>query len=175
MKIRWNESGVLHVRAGDLMTRMRLRIGDMQKKKLSDYELLIALNNAVRMLWIALAENFSTIPRITAILPIVNGTAPLPKDFYSLASIQKGAAVNGFFVESDEPNVEICYNRLPSSAANADDAVEIPESMIAETVEAATAVMTGNMESAVNIVAQNAQRVSQKREHAAIPNWRPFS
>ena len=48
-----------------LLTKLRLRLEDMQRTKFSDYELLSALSDAWSMLWIALAENFSTLPRKT--------------------------------------------------------------------------------------------------------------
>jgi hypothetical protein len=173
--MRWGESGILHVKAGDLLTRVRLRLRDMQKKNFSDYELMIALNDAVQMLWIALAENFSTVPVTKTILPVVGGSAPLPRDFYSLVSLQKGAVVNGFFVESDESGVEIEYNRLPSPAINAGDALEIPVSMILDTVEITAALLTEGTAGAVNVAMSSAQRISEKREYSAIPDWRPFS
>ena len=67
-----------------LLTKLRLRLEDMQRTKFSDYELLSALSDAWSMLWIALAENFSTLPRKTVEVILIGGAAPLPDDFYSL-------------------------------------------------------------------------------------------
>jgi hypothetical protein len=146
----------------------------MQKKVFSDYELMIALNDAVQMLWIALAENFSTMTRTKTILPVVGGSAPLPDDFYSLVSIQEGASVHGLFAESDAPNVEIEYNRLPRPAVSPKDALEIPVSMILDAAEIAAALVTEGTGGAIGIASSCAQRISQKREYSVIPDWRPF-
>jgi hypothetical protein len=172
--MRWDQSGVLHVQAKDLLTKVRLRIRDMQKTKISDYELMSALNDAVEMLWIALAERFSSIPRTSTILQMVNGSAPLPKDFYSLIHVQKDAVVNGLFVESEDPYVKITYNRLPTPAVGPEDAVEVPVSMTLDVVEITAALSVEGMGDAVGIASSSAARIAQKREHGAVKDGRPF-
>ena len=175
--IRWNEPGDgLDIRTPvkQLLTKVRLRIKDMQNTKFSDYELLSALNIAVQTLWMALAERFSSLPRLTTILPMENGVAALPKDFYSLVHIQDNAAVDGFFVVSEEHNVEITYNRLPVPAINIDDTVEVPASMVLDVVEMTAALLTQGMGSVINIAMASANRIAQKREHGAIKDQKPF-
>ena len=48
------------MQAGKVATKIRLRVGDMQKTRFSDYEILSALNDAMSMLWVALAEKWIT-------------------------------------------------------------------------------------------------------------------
>lgn len=78
------------VKADKVLTKIRLRLADMQKVKYADYELLSAMNDARSMLWIAFAENFSSIPQKTIELTLTDGVGPLPDDYYSLVSLTGG-------------------------------------------------------------------------------------
>jgi hypothetical protein len=101
--------------APEMITKIRLRVSDLQKTRYSDYEVLSALNDARTMLWIALAESFSTIPRKRIELTLdADGRAHLPPDYYSLAGISRERRVEGFFV-CGPPGVKILleYNGLP--------------------------------------------------------------
>jgi hypothetical protein len=98
-----------------MITKIRLRVSDMQKTRYSDYEVLSALNDARTMLWIALAESFSSLPRKKAELTLdADGRAPLPADYYSLVRISPGARVEGFFAAgAGGLTVSLEYNGLP--------------------------------------------------------------
>jgi hypothetical protein len=103
--------------APSMITKIRLRVSDMQKTRFSDYDVLSALNDARTMLWIALAETFSTLPRKRVELTLgENGNAHLPPDYYSLVRISpRGCArVDGFYVRGTPgETVELVYNGLP--------------------------------------------------------------
>ena len=181
------------MKAGELLTKIRLRVGDMQGARYSDWEALSALNDAMRMLWIALAENFSSIPRVKKELTLINGSAPLPKGFYSLVSISEGAYVDGFRVKG-EGKATLVYNCIPPAVAEGTDDIAFSDDDIAcldtdplvpghslavpaislDLTEIAAAVMQGQTEAAANIAASSAKRISQKREYARIPDRRPF-
>lgn len=175
--IRWNEPGTgndVRISVKALLVKIRLRIRDAQKTNFSEYELLSALNDAVTAFWIALSENFSSIPQLTTVLEPEVGVAALPADFYSMVRLQEGATVSGFFVLSEEPKVEITYNRLPVPAESVEDTVEIPAAMILDVVEIAVALLAEGMGKAAEIAAACASRISQKREHGAIKDGTPF-
>ncbi len=161
--------------AEKLITKIRLRLGDMQAVKLSDYELLSALGDARSMLWIALAENFSTIPQKRAVLTMTNGSAPLPKGYYSLVELPAKARVFGERVESDAEKVEIVYNAVPKPVSATTESVSVPSSLVLDTVEIAAFIAGGNTDAAATTAGNSARRVSQKREYSKLPDWKPFS
>jgi hypothetical protein len=108
----------VHARA--MVTKIRLRVSDMQGAKYSDYEVLSALNDARSMLWIALAESFSTVPRRRVRLTLEGGRALLPEDFYSLAERPCGVEIEGFHVVGNRDEVELVYNGLPLPSEDLD-------------------------------------------------------
>jgi hypothetical protein len=182
------------MRVKDLLTKIRLRVGDMQGTKYSDYEALSSLNDAMKMLWIALAENYSSIPRVKKEITLVNGDAPLPGNFYSLVSISEGACVDGFRVKGDGGKATLVYNFIPPALTTDSEDIAFSDDDIAysdtdplvpgyamavpaislDLVEIAAAVIQGNTQAAASVAASTAKRISQKREYAKIPDRRPF-
>lgn len=163
------------MKAGGLMTRTRLRLGDMQGTRYSDYELLAAVGNAAKMLWIALAEHYSSIPRKSVALKLRNGFAPLPGDFYTLVGISGGARIEGMRVRGDGETVELTYNGVPKPLVDENSDVELPHSLTLDAVEVTAAILTGNIEGAAELANASAARIAQKREFARLPDWRHFS
>jgi hypothetical protein len=110
------------VHAPAMTAKIRLRVSDMQRVKYSDYEVLSALNDARTMLWIALAENFSTIPRRRVRLTLTDGRALLPEDFYSLVEEPRGAEICGFHVvrKGGGNIITLEYNGLPLPSEDLD-------------------------------------------------------
>lgn len=165
------------MKADKLIVKIRLRLGDMQATQYSDYELLAALSEARQMLWLALAENFSTIPQRTETLALVAGAALLPDDFYSLVCLPPPAYVDGDMVR-DEKNptaeVSLVYNAIPPAVAGIDDDVSFAGSLLMDMTEISYHVAKGEMDAAQGVALSSARRVSQKREMAAIPDTRPF-
>ena len=151
-----------------LLTKLRLRLEDMQRTKFSDYELLSALSDAWSMLGIALAETFSTLPRKTVEVILVGGTAPLPDDFYSLYSLVE----LGDGSTSETARLE--YNCVPPPITDSAAEIDFPTSLVLDLVEVASAVVSGNMTAATETAKSTAARVSQKREYGKIPDIRHF-
>jgi hypothetical protein len=160
--------GGMLVEVKKILTRIRLRIGDMQKTRMSDYELTAALNDARTMLWIALGVNYSTIPRKTVTLG--NGAA-LPEDYYSLVSLDRGLVAGEQIYSDDGGEVKLVYNCIPEEAG---DDFSIPAMLLLDVTEIAAAIAAGNVSGAAEIASASAQRISQKREYAAIPDREPF-
>lgn len=165
------------VKADKVLTKIRLRLADMQKVKYADYELLSAMNDARSMLWIAFAENFSSIPQKTIELTLTDGVGPLPDDYYSLVSLT-GGVVDGMtvvgmtVVGGDTAN--LVYNSVPMPVETDGD-FDFPLSFMLDLVEIASAIVQGNTDAAVQIAMTSAKRVSQKREYSSIPDTRHFS
>lgn len=159
---------------GRLVSGVRRRLDDMQALRFSDYELREAIRDAHAMLWIALAENFSSLPRKTVhILPGVGGVSPLPEDFYNLVELPSGVTVTAFSLEGvGEEGIDLVYNCIPSRSS--DDDVNVPESLALDMIEISSALASGDTGSAAAIAVSSAKRVSQGHEFAAIPNTRPF-
>ena len=133
--------------APEMMVKIRLRVADMQKTRYSDYEVLSALNDARTMLWIALAENFSSIPRKRADLTLdEEGKARLPGDYYSLVGISPGARVDGFFI-TGAPGDTVCleYNGLPLPSGDLGYVSrDVPLFEFTDTPDGATLVYSGD-------------------------------
>lgn len=156
-----------------LLAKLRLRLGDMQKTKFSDYELLSALSDAWVMLWIALAENFSTIPRKSVQVALTNGSGPLPDDFYSLIGLEDGIVRDGR-VEGSGEKAMLEYNCVPSPITESAAEIDFPTSLVLDLVEVASAVASGNTTAGTETARATATRVSQKREYGKIPDIRHF-
>jgi hypothetical protein len=163
------------MRVADLITRIRLRAGDMQRTRFSGYEMLRAVNDAFKMLWIALAENFSSIPRVKAEIPLVGGTAPLPENYYTLVSISDNARIDGYAIRGEGESVTLVYNAIPSELGEESEINDVFPEFELDLTEIASAIAQGNIGGAVSAAAGTARRISQKREYSKIPNWRHFS
>lgn len=160
------------MQAGKVATKIRLRVGDMQKTRFSDYEILSALNDAMSMLWVALAENFSRIPQKTVNIVMTDGKAPLPEDYYSLVKKPAGAEIRGMEITGAEG--ELVYNAVPIPALDMADDIRLPLSLLLDCVEVAGAIATGRTDEAASIAGTAARRISQKREISEIPDRVPF-
>lgn len=163
------------IQARQMVAKIRLRLQDMQKTAFSDYELLSALNDARSMLWMALAENFSGIPRKTLAITLVDGKAPLPDDYYTLVSMPCGACIDGFeIVVPKADTAELVYNAMPVDVHEMADSVSVPAALMIDLSAIAALIAQGDLENAKNTAMESANRISQKREHAGVPDRRPF-
>ncbi|GHV45858.1 hypothetical protein FACS1894204_06190 [Synergistales bacterium] len=175
----------------NLLPKLRLRARDMQKTGVSDYEALAALNDAKTMLWIALAESASSIPRKSVTLDLIDGVAALPGDFYSLVYIQPGVYVDGFVVRGGYASAELEYNSIPVQAdahyvfTDDEEAIlddeplvpipysnGVPPAIALDTVEVARYILSGDTDGAAQTAQATARRLCQKREYGAIPDWK---
>ena len=163
--------GVL-MRAGLVLTKIRLRLGDMQKVKFSDYELTSALNDALLILWITLAEKFSRFTKKEAVITLADGRAPLPEDFYTLAAEPDGFQITGDEIvgRADAETATLVYYSLPSPVVLHDDDVRVPLSLLPEFIEMAASVALCDTERAAGIAESAARRIAMKREIHAIPD-----
>ena len=161
-----------------VITRMRRRLGDMQSVAYSDYELIESLNDAQRIFYIALAENFSGIPRKKKEIAIAGTVGDLPVDYYSLIEIEGNgrAYVEGRQVvvpDMAEGKVALVYNRVPLPPANEmTDEIDIPHTILLEAVEIAVLVARGDMNGATETAIASAKRIGNKREIGRIPDSR---
>jgi hypothetical protein len=186
----------MRVKVSGLMTKVRLRVSDMQRTRYSDYQILSALNDAMKMLWIALAEHFSSIPRVTRKISLIFGTAALPENYYSLVSISDGARVDGFVIRgAGSDTVTLVYNAIPpeltleaGDIAFSDDDIACEDTdplvpgyallspaVALDMTEITAAIIRDDMDGAAAVAKSSAYRISQQREYAGIPDWTPFS
>jgi hypothetical protein len=96
---------------------------------------------------------------------------PLPSE--DLDYIVPGTPL--FEVRAIEDGAEIVYNGY-SFPAEEDGSYMFttPLSLVMDVVEIAAYVLAGNSDGAAAVAKSTAGRVSQKREHARIPDGRPF-
>jgi hypothetical protein len=100
-------------------------------------------------------------------------SCPLPDGYYSLVCLSAGARVDGADIVGDSDKADITYNSVPPPAGMGDH-IEFPLSLALDVVEISALILSGESSSAAGVAANSAQRVSQKREYAAIPAMRHF-
>jgi hypothetical protein len=164
---------VLQVRP--IITKIRRRLNDMQGDNYSDYELVDVLADAQRMLYIALADNGSEIPKRRKELTLTDGRAPLPADYYSMICAN-GCHVDGRDLASPkelEGAVILEYNCVPlPPLKRMEDVIDIPYTVLLDTVEIAVLIAQGNTAGAMETAIQSAKRIGGRREHGRIPDRR---
>ena len=151
-----------------VLNKVRLKLNDMQMTKFSEYELLYAFNDARQMLWIALAENFSSFPRKSVELVAVDGVAPLPADYYTLVDLSSGVIVGDHVEDGD--GATLVYNCVPLPILDATESAEFPASLYLDIVALSALIAQGDTSAAVTTATESARRISQKREISRIPD-----
>lgn len=152
--------------------KARLKLDDMQGAKYSHFEVMSAINDAWMMLWMALAERYSSITRKLATVPMTDGRAYIPEDFYTLADDTKGVKVAGLELVGDQSleSVELDYYCIPPEVTHPNDEVAVPRAVELDCIEMVAAIVQGNSNSAVSLSREAARRLSQNREFVRIPD-----
>ena len=70
--------------ANDVMYKVRLYIGDTYKSKMSDWEIINGINDALRLMAEESARLGGSLFRMNSDLTIINDSANLPSEYLSL-------------------------------------------------------------------------------------------
>lgn len=170
----------MSVSGKDLYALTRLRAADMQRTKYSDYQVLAAVNGAVRLLTDALVAVWSPVLVRTTVLTTAAGAALLPEDFISLV---KAAGADGEVLSEENENplpragqyrlegqrllspektVLLSYRARPGEiAAVESDSVDLPADFLPGLTKMAADLLAGSGEAASTLAASEAVRSKQ--------------
>lgn len=123
-----------------LLYRARIKLGDPNKAKISDYSLLDALKSVLTLVSTALDNTTSNLLVQSAEISMTDGVGDLPADFQSLVSVENGwrhAPLNrkpgrgeyqllGDKIYADETTVSILYKKQ-LQVSSASDPVPLPD------------------------------------------------
>jgi hypothetical protein len=174
--MRWSLEEPERLKANDVIIKIRHKVSDTLINKYSEYELLMAINEAIDIFWQALSDQYSTVTQRVKAYDLSSGQALLPSDFYSLAEIQYGcvpARIKGDHIFGSG-EVVLVYNYKPREITLSEDVVDVPITLISDLVKIAAQVVAGNTAAAVGQAEESAKRISQKREVSRIPDMECF-
>ena len=152
--------------ANDVMYKVRLYIGDTYKSKMSDWEIINGINDALRLMAEESARLSGSLFRMNSDLTIINDSASLPSEYLSLIKAFDSAGIELFNVHTDIPeegefsvsggvlhsgedSVELWYFGYPSSVISASSTIDLPESYSAPLARITTALLLNKIEDAV--------------------------
>lgn len=156
------------MKAQKLMAQTRLYAGDAVKAKYSDWQVIRAINDALRIMAEENANAMGRLFRGRAEIEITGGVGELPEDY--LRVIRGVSGVSGqelLHVHTDEPalgefsisgdaiysgeegRVVLWYFSNPGQIADGDSDVPVPERYTTATAKAAAAVLIGADNSAI--------------------------
>ena len=154
--------------ANDVMYKVRLYIGDTYKSKMSDWEIINGINDALRLMAEESARLSGSLFRMNSDLTIINDSANLPSEYLSLIKAFDGSGIELLNVYTDDPEagefgvyggtlrsgesaVELWYFGYPSSVISASSTIDLPESYSAPLARITTALLLNKIEDAVTL------------------------
>jgi hypothetical protein len=182
--------------AQKVLSKIRFKLNDTTINKYSNTELMIAMNEAIHLLWQALAANYSSITHKIQGYSLQAGIgALLPEDFNSVVELVDLSAtamkpgqidvrifnrapgnrytwqprIEGDYVFGDG-EVKLVYNYIPREVTLLEDSVDVPKQLIPDVVAVTANIVSQNMDAARQRVDECAKKVSQFREYAKIPD-----
>ena len=154
--------------ANDVMYKVRLYIGDTDKSKMSDWEIINGINDALRLMAEESARLNGSLFRMNSDLTIINDSASLPSGYLSLIKAfdsdgielfnvhtdipEEGeCSVSGGVLHSGEDSVELWYFGYPAAVVSADSTINLPESMAVPLARVASLLLANKVEEAVSM------------------------
>lgn len=161
---------------------VRLAVGDPQRMKWSDFDMVRVLNDAGRWLFDRLAVRGSSLPVKRATLTFTDCAAALPTDFGSIIRMEgadgtplfrgEGWEMIGDSVLSEAPTMELLYNRLPKRISALSETMDIPDVLFQSLVAVAAATLSGGASDGLAQAEREAAMIAQRREWGRIPDGR---
>ena len=170
--------------ANDIMYRIRLYIGDTYKSKLSDWEIINSINDALRLMAEESARLSGSLFRTSDDLSVTAGASALPSGYLRLIKAFDDDRVELFNVHTDTPGtgefsiaggnlysgesaVELWYFGYPENVVASDSAIDLPESMAVPLARVSSLLLANKMEEAVSMadyfIGAKAERSERKR------------
>lgn len=157
---------VLDMTANDIMYRIRLYVGDTDKKSLSDWEVLSSVNDALRLMAEESARLGGSMFRMKSNVTITAGSASLPTGYLQVIKAFNGTggellnvstdipddgefSITGGSLSSGEATVELWYFGYPAAVVSADSTINLPESMAVPLARVASLLLANKIGDAV--------------------------
>lgn len=157
---------VLDMKANDIMYRIRLYVGDTDKKSLSDWEVLNSVNDALRLMAEESARLGGSMFRMKSNVTITAGSASLPTGYLRVIKAFNSTggellnvstdtpdegefSITGGSLSSGEATVELWYFGYPSSVISASSEIALPDSHSTPLARVATALIANKIDEAV--------------------------
>ena len=152
--------------ANDVMYKVRLYIGDTYKSKMSDWEIINGINDALRLMAEESARLSGSLFRMNSDLTVTNGEVGLPVGYLSLIKAFDGSGIELLNVYTDDPEagefgvygstlrsgesaVELWYFGYPAAVVSADSTINLPESMVVPLARVASLLLANKIGDAV--------------------------
>lgn len=164
-----------------LLYKVRLDIGDTSKRKVSDYDLINALNAVLILVANALNNISSNLLTEPAVVVLNNDVGDLPDDFQSILAVENGwrqqslalplapgtYRILGNKIYANAKTVKIIYKRF-AQVDNANDDVPLPSSFTQLLVKYIKVFLEGGFTKAdsemVGILSNDVYRLASGRE-----------
>lgn len=149
--------------ANDVMALVRMRVDDMDKSEVSDFQILRAINDALRMMCEACAKANGPLFINKSLLNLTNGSVVLPAGFVKeikafdsdgveLFNVHHDDAsegefsISGTLLKSEESSVALWYFAYPAEVASGADTIGLPDSMKLPIAQIAASAIKGDGE-----------------------------
>ena len=152
--------------ANDIMCKVRLYVGDTDKKSISDWEIINSINDALRLMAEESARLGGSVFRMKSDITITDGSALLPTGYLQIIKAFGGSgaemlnvhtdipeegefSITGGSLSSGEATVELWYFGYPSSVISASSEIALPDSHSTPLARVATALIANKIDEAV--------------------------
>ena len=152
--------------ANDIMCKVRLYVGDTDKKSISDWEIINSINDALRLMAEESARLGGSVFRMKSDITITDGSALLPTGYLQIIKAFGGSgaemlnvhtdipeegefSITGGSLSSGEATVELWYFGYPSNVISASSEITLPDSYSAPLARVATALIANKIDEAV--------------------------
>ena len=152
--------------ANDIMCKVRLYVGDTDKKSISDWEIINSINDALRLMAEESARLGGSVFRMKSDITITDGSALLPTGYLQIIKAFGGSgaemlnvhtdipeegefSITGGSLSSGEATVELWYFGYPAAVVSADNTINLPESMAVPLAKVASLLLANKIGDAV--------------------------
>ena len=152
--------------ANDIMCKVRLYVGDTDKKSISDWEIINSINDALRLMAEESARLVGSMFRMKSNVTITAGSASLPTGYLRVIKAFNSTggellnvstdtpdegefSITGGSLSSGEATVELWYFGYPAAVVSADNTINLPESMAVPLARVASLLLANKIGDAV--------------------------
>lgn len=152
--------------ANDIMYKVRLYVGDTDKKSISDWEIINSINDALRLTAEESARLGGSVFRMKADITITDGSASLPTGYLQIIKAFGGSgaemlnvhtdipeegefSITGSTIYSGENTLELWYFGYPETVLSVASTIDLPDSYISPVARVSAALLKNNIDEAV--------------------------
>lgn len=154
------------MKANDIMYKVRLYVGDTDKKSISDWEIINSINDALRLTAEESARLGGSVFRMKSDITITDGSASLPTGYLQIIKAFGGSgaemlnvhtdipeegefSITGGTIYSGENTLELWYFGYPETVLSVASTIDLPDSYISPVARVSAALLKNNIDEAV--------------------------